>query len=330
MKRLVDVSLKIAMVVGIVVVILSVAIAARFWWRRNHRPPVSHVAGEWWHEVTSAPTAIVFIHGVLSNPKECWTFVDPAGKKDVYWPDLLRTDFRFKNTDIYVAAYPSDLFGAPAKYGIQQAADTIWNELRHRDAKNRPPVTDKTNIIFVTHSTGGLVAKYMLLEHMKDLDKRNIGVVLIGCPSRGSKLASKLELIAHQANHQIAEELSWNNRVLLDLDEKFQDLVNHTPDGLSGVEGYEERFSEIVPFVHSDVAPQETAEAGYFGKAKKLLGTDHSSTVKPDNLNHPGHQLLVGFLEDFRHRVSPEANEPMGHANAVCRQRHTQAHPPTA
>jgi hypothetical protein len=46
---------------------------------------------------------LVFIHGVTGTPRETWTYQDNNTK--TFWPDLVRTDERLKDYDIFLLSY---------------------------------------------------------------------------------------------------------------------------------------------------------------------------------------------------------------------------------
>jgi len=99
-------------------------------------------------------------------------------------------------------------------------------------------------------------------------------------------------------NNQLGLHLKWGNDLLKDLDDRFKELV----DGkrilqLDGIEGCENHFvihSRWLPNVRTVVVDRESA-GRYFGRTHILRNTDHFSSVKPTNFDHPAHQLLVDF-----------------------------------
>src|SRR5437016_2486101 len=53
---------------------------------------------------TSSSSVVVFVHGVLSNSYDAWTYTRWIGENS-YWPCLLRAESAFKTTNIYVHNY---------------------------------------------------------------------------------------------------------------------------------------------------------------------------------------------------------------------------------
>src|SRR5262249_29507677 len=82
-------------------------------------------------------------------------------------------------------------------------------------------------------------------------------------------------------------------------------LYNKNISDLRGVEGYENHFilhkrwwPKFLP-KRKVLVPKESA-AKFLGAPVHLRDTDHFSTVKPDYLRHPGHELLANFIiNDF-------------------------------
>src|ERR1700761_5128549 len=93
---------------------------------------------------------IVFVHG-LHGDRETW--VAPNG---AYWPDMVRVDPRFQKSDVFVSAYPTP--SSSGQFSTRQLADRFWKQLKD----NR--VLDHREIVFITHSLGGLITEEMLLS----------------------------------------------------------------------------------------------------------------------------------------------------------------------
>ena len=55
-----------------------------------------------WYRFNDSDTAVVFIHGVLSNSRTCWLNESDASGERCYWPELLAADDRFGKPAIYL------------------------------------------------------------------------------------------------------------------------------------------------------------------------------------------------------------------------------------
>jgi hypothetical protein len=95
---------------------------------------------------------IVFIHGILSDSRGCWS--RQTAKGTVYWPALICTDPYFNGISIFLAGYQASMDSGQA--GVRQAAELVMSALRFQRGP-KPPL-DYEKIVFVCHSTGGLVA----------------------------------------------------------------------------------------------------------------------------------------------------------------------------
>jgi hypothetical protein len=89
-------------------------------------------------------TVIVFVHGVTSDGITSWT------SGHVYWPDLLTQDHTFDGTDVFVYSYPTALW---TTLTIDELAENM------RVALVANGVTSYRNVIFLSHSMGGLVTE---------------------------------------------------------------------------------------------------------------------------------------------------------------------------
>jgi hypothetical protein len=249
---------------------------------------------------------MVFVHGIFSDSRSCWLFEDSTHR--VFWPDLVKNDHRFGNVSIYLAGYHTQLDAGD--FPLAQCAREIRESLARTEADGTSPVIAAENLIFVCHSTGGIVLRYVLERYLSDLAGKGVGLVLIASPSLGSIWANVATLAARYHNQQLGLQLRWGD-ALRDLHGRFRDLVNQRSTqmpGLYGVEACETKFiyREWIPRWMRWVVPNRlkvvsTLSAGqYFGEVKYLRNTDHFSTVKPDSIHHPSHEFLVTFYADFR------------------------------
>src|SRR6266540_6478863 len=183
-----------------------------------------------WYHYNDADAVLVFVHGVLSDSRGCWLYKDEATKESVcYWPDIIKSDDRFKDVGIYLAGYHTKVDSGD--FPIQQCAVEVYSYLKTADPKGRRPVMDKNKIIFVCHSMGGIVARYLLCEQRDAFKDKKVGIVLIASPSYGSQLARSLDDVIYLYNHAQGKQLKWGNAILKDLDQRFKNLKDsgHIP-----------------------------------------------------------------------------------------------------
>lgn len=254
-----------------------------------------------WYHYNDSDAVIVFVHGVLSDSRGCWLSQDAESTQPVcYWPELIRSDPRFNGIGIFLAGYHTAVDSGD--FPIQQCANEVYSYLKTADPQAHLPVMHKKTIIFVCHSMGGVVARYLLCEHRDAFEDKRIGLVLIASPSYGSQLARSLDEVIRLYNHAQGKQLKWGNAILKDLDQRFKNLKEsgRLPE-LYGVEFFENRFlirSRWLPiFTRTKVVVEESA-ARYFGYAKQVGGSDHSSICKPRSMTDTVHQYLLEFVQD--------------------------------
>jgi hypothetical protein len=247
-----------------------------------------------WYYCSNSDLVLVFVHGVLSDSRTCWLRQDKT--PPIYWPRLLRTDKRLPPMGVYMGGYYTDVDAGP--YEVRNCAQELFDALSRPDDQGRAPVMSKSNIVFVCHSTGGIVARYMLHKERDKFERKRVGLVLIASPSYGSKWADRLGLIAQFYKNSLGIQLRWGNWSLRELDDNFKNLVHRKqiPE-LLGVEAYENHF-----IVHRRFLPDRYIVVGkesagrYFDEPILLRNTNHFTSVKPDSLRHPAHELLVDFM----------------------------------
>lgn len=253
------------------------------------------VAQNSWYIYNNNNTVFVFIHGFFSDSKKCW-----SSSENVFWPELVRTDSRFSEPSIFMAGYYTDIDSG--NYKIADCAAEVFAELNRPGLKGEDSVMAKDNIVFVCHSLGGIVARYMIELNRERFVSKAVGLILIASPSYGSDYANTLSLLIRFYKNKVGEQLKKANASLEDLDDRFRGMVyKGTLPKLVGAEAVEHHFvlhcrllPGFAPVVGKDSASR------YFGPGRTLAGTDHSSCVKPNNFDHVSHRFLVSvFLERF-------------------------------
>lgn len=192
---------------------------------------------------------------------------------------------------------------ASNNYGIKDCAQEVFNQLLRIDTNSNPPPIKKKNLVFITHSTGGIVARYILEAWRDNFTEKKIGLCLYASPSFGSKLASRLGTICSFFNHKLAQELKWGSAILEDLDDRFFGLLETNKFAIVGMEAYENKAPFKIPFLKARVVQKESA-ARYFGARTLVANSDHSSIVKPETMSCQSHEILLDFLtkkEFIRH-----------------------------
>jgi len=264
-----------------------------------------------WFHYNSSESVIVFLHGIFSDSRSCWLHEDRMNSaRSVYWPALIKSDRRFGDPSIYLAGFYTDLDAGP--YEIRNCADEVFRALDREDAEGRPSPMSKSNIVFVCHSTGGIVARYLLEVNETRFVAKKLGLILIASPSYGSKWSDRLDLLAKLYNQQLGIQLQWGNWSLRDLDARFKDLLyQHRLPGLRGIEAHENHFifhRRWLP--NKSLVVTEESAGRYFGAPVLLRNTNHFTCVKPDSERHPAHELIVDFW-------TKDMTKPLMHPNVI-------------
>ena len=119
--------------------------------------PTSGLNNVFFRVCPEANTVIVFVHGILSDSRSCW--LRESGHGSVYWPSLICSDPFLNNISIFLGGYEASFDAGQA--GVREGAQRIMNEMRLQRDFRAPLEYEK--IVFVCHSTGGLVVRYLLV-----------------------------------------------------------------------------------------------------------------------------------------------------------------------
>jgi len=243
-----------------------------------------------WYVRTQSDTVIVFLHGIFSSSKTCWLYSGPKASQPVFWPDLVRHDLRFANPSIYLGGYHTKLDAGD--FPITQCARQVFEALQRPEADGTRPVLDSSSIIFVCHSTGGIVARYLLERHKEIFRDKAVGLALIASPSLGSRCGTFAAFATRYYNQQLGVQLRWNGESIGDLHDHFTMLVQDRWEQMPGLFGMEAAESKMIlrdtipKFIRwllpnrLKVVPTISV-AQYFKDWMVLPDTDHFSTVKP-------------------------------------------------
>lgn len=248
-----------------------------------------------WHVFdNTTDTAFVFVHGFFSNSKSCWTNT----KNNMFWPDLITQDSRIPKTSIFLGGYFTD--ADSGAYGVRECSGELFDALRRTSQNGESAPLSFKKIVFICHSLGGIVVRYMLECYREHFSEHKIGLVLMASPSIGSDYANRLFKIASFYRNRIGLQLRKNSEILTDLDGRFKSFINSRPhDTFFGIEAVEH-----VGLLHFRWLPGfepivlEHSASRYFSDKRIIPKSSHSSIVKPPNLNHGSHNLLVDFLSN--------------------------------
>jgi pimeloyl-ACP methyl ester carboxylesterase len=137
---------------------------------------------------TRADLVIVFVHGVFGDSISTWT-----SENNAYWPTMITQDSEFDGADVFVYQYPTRL-------GTRLSIDELADDVNVQLAVNK--VSNYKNIIFISHSMGGLVTRAYLLKHREIATKVRF-LFFLSTPTTGSEIASYAQLLL--SNPQLAK-----------------------------------------------------------------------------------------------------------------------------
>ena len=248
-----------------------------------------------WYHFTDSDTAIVFVHGIFSDSNRCWYYEDKEDSSlNRYWPNFILDDKRLENPSVFLGGFYTE-FNSKT-YSIEDCANELLQGLRTAAPDSTPPPLSKNRLIFICHSTGGIVTRSVLVNNVSLFANKDVGLFLVASPSYGSKWADKAKWAAMVTNHKLGKQLKWGSESLENLDRQFRRMQNeNTSFKLSGIEAYENRFIRKFAWIFpcSTIVTKESANR-YFD-ATQLPDTDHFSSVKPSSMDHCSHKLFVEF-----------------------------------
>ncbi len=248
--------------------------------------------GEWIREINGSSLSVIFVHGFLSNGKDCWK----NEQTGAYWPQLLQDQLSDKAIGIYVYTYQTDFFSGT--YSLSDVVDDLKERLK------LDGVLASRNLLFVCHSMGGIVVRKYLVSRQHDLNGVAVGLYLVASPSLGAEYANWLNPLATLMNHSQADVLrfSQNNQWLNDLNKEFKNLIGAKGTIIYGKEIIEDKFVTLKKFGWFPQVVPPVSGAVYFSEPYKLPGSDHFTIAKPEDANAMQHRLLIAFIKQHFHQ----------------------------
>jgi pimeloyl-ACP methyl ester carboxylesterase len=152
------------------------------------------------------PRVIVFVHG-LHGSHDTWRAANGA-----YWPQLIQTDPHFQKSDVVVAEYPTP--SSRGRLSTLQLAQLLWQSL------DRQHVWEHREVVFITHSLGGILTEEMLLRHPADA-MHVVFMVSYATPHQGSFVANLATIYDGDPLLTDLRE-SNDNSFLIDLEQQWR------------------------------------------------------------------------------------------------------------
>ncbi|KAI9686045.1 MAG: hypothetical protein M1822_004028 [Bathelium mastoideum] len=184
-------------------------------------------------------------------------------------------------------------------------------------------IREQKPIIFIAHSLGGIVVKDALQlsanesTHLHKIVTATIGVIFLGTPHQGSKVASLgklafniLKVLQPSPNTKILEGLEINSEILERISRGFGQLL---ATGLIQVHSFREELdTNGITIVHPF-----SSVIGYFNETRSLLHADHRDMAKFTSFEDVNFQRVTAVLEQW---MNP-SNNPRIHNSAAFNQK---------
>jgi hypothetical protein len=273
-----------------------------------------------------APNVLIFVHGVLGNARTTWLNTSSGSS----WPDLVAGDASLADFDVVEHGFETTLKGKGQS--IADLADHL--ELRLAASE----VFDNyRQIVFVTHSMGGLVVREFLnrFTQKRSLIDKVPMLYLVSVPSSGAAIAEAAQAISESNQIAAMERLpdnqwlqanqqNWLANPLSKKVKVYCTVETETTFGVmvvgrdSAIPFCTERFLAI-PRNHIEVAkPTGLKDDIYIGLSVALQETllkDKTVTLSSESVPSLVSQLRSGFplasysvrgVVDVRGTISPE------------------------
>jgi pimeloyl-ACP methyl ester carboxylesterase len=227
-------------------------------------------------------SVIVFVHGVFGDSVSTWT-----NRNGTYWPTLLGSDPFFSHYDVYVYEYASRFLGTG--FSIDEIAENM------RLTFDSDLVPDHKEIIFVSHSMGGLVTRAYLNKNRAAADRVRLAY-FYSTPTTGSELASIASLVSR--NPQLAKMRPMQSAEYLgDLQRQWLDINFQIPSFCA----YEKQSTYGV-----NVVTQASA-SNLCNRRLDPIDADHMTIVKPANIRDTPYLALKAAIHETSPKVSADS-----------------------
>jgi pimeloyl-ACP methyl ester carboxylesterase len=222
---------------------------------------------------------IIFVHGVMGDSVATWT----NSTTKAYFPALVASDSVFQRANVAVVDIPSPILGrAPS---IDELAESMR---LHLEAKE---VLAHREIIFVTHSMGGLVTRSLLTKYREHAKKVKF-IYFFATPTTGSSIASLARIIS--SNPQFEKMMPMtSDGYLADLQRTW--LASPELAAIPSYCAYEQKSTMGVQIVDQQSA------TNLCNTRLDPINANHIDIVKPENQSAASY---LAFLTVYRSRLS--------------------------
>ena len=266
------------------------------------------------HQPIETKVDLVFVHGIGGGARGTWSY----SKADVdCWPQrFLPFEQGYENCRIQSFRYTAGLTKEdPYASTVADYAQALLALLVSSPALKETP---ETPIIFVCHSTGGLIAKkaYLLAQEQPFghfVAARCRAMVFLSTPHRGSDFASTLNKMLTAGSKRapkflLIKDLERSSQLLDSINENFR----HVADRLKLVSFYETRKTSLGPLSSILIVEKQSAVLGYPGETIIPLDADHRNMCKFPSNQDPAYitvrDILAGIVANASEAIVPRGD----------------------
>jgi pimeloyl-ACP methyl ester carboxylesterase len=242
---------------------------------------------------------VIFVHGLGGNPRAYWCH---EGKNENFWPSWLAE--AIPRVGVWSYGYEAAWSGWQGNaMALPQRAQECLERLTLEGIGNRP-------LVFIAHSLGGLVIKYVLFQSLKspEIAKRKIasstrGICFLATPHQGADVANVISFFGGVLPllriSESVRELRGHSPYLIEMNNDFRRLVQ---DAGIAVKIYCEmrptrRFGAFRFLRGVVVVPQGSADPGLPNFEAVPTDDDHISICKPSSRSSPVFRGVCQFAD---------------------------------
>lgn len=226
---------------------------------------------------------IVFVNGIFGDAISTWQHSGGA-----YWPDLIAKDPDFDGVDIYVHSFES-----PKIARAQQIQDLAS---RLKDYLLTDRVLDHDEVVFISHSMGGLVTRAFLISQ-GSRPQRTPMLFFFATPTAGADVAAIAQHLSENPQLRDMQPLS-NGGYVKTLREEWlrtsnNPLLNY-PNAIASFCAY-----EILEVWHVKIV-SELSATYLCNRENRAVRANHIEIVKPNGLSgEPYVFFKAAYLRTF-------------------------------
>ena len=246
------------------------------------------------HSATDALIDIVFVHGLSGDAHSTWD----CGGDDGFWPQWLTEDIG--PCDVYCLGYGASIFEKWAKKEMDmfERADNVLEQFAGKGLGQR-------QLVFVTHSLGGILAK-MILRASADADDEDWVavstatklVIFLSTPHIGASIANIVDAVPGASKH--IKLLGNETGMLEDLNKAYRKFCTANSGHVTKV--YYEKHTTYKAVL---VVSRESADPGIPGANPVAVDRDHISICKPKDRDDVVYRGIKRHIEKTQNTVTP-------------------------